>query len=72
MKLRCLILAHDPLDASLVLDAVLLEEVVRLGLCWRFRVGVVQQVLHAEKNRLDRDGWLPRLLLIQDGKTDGT
>ena len=69
--LRRGILAHNLLDAPLVLHAVPLEHVVRLGLGGRLRVGVVEQVLDAQEDLLDRDGRLPRLLLVQDRKADG-
>lgn len=67
--LRRLILAHDSLDPPFVLSLVLLEHVVCLSLGRRFRVGVVQQILDAQQNLLDSNGWLPCLLLVQDGQT---
>lgn len=60
------ILANNLLDPPLVLRAVSLEHVVRLGLGGGLRVGVVEEVLDAEEDLLDRDGRLPRLFLVQD------
>lgn len=60
------VLTNNPSDTLLVLDTILLEEIVGLRLGWRFRVWVVEQVLHAQKDLLDCDGRLPRLLLVQD------
>lgn len=50
---------------------VSLEHVVRLGLGRGLRVGVVEEVLDAEEDLLDGDGWLPRLFLVQDRQADG-
>ena len=58
------------LHASLVLDSVLLEEIVGLGLGGRLGVRVVEKVLHAEGNLLHGDGRLPTLVLVQDRKAD--
>lgn len=58
------------LHASLVLDSVLLEEIVGLGLGGRLGVWVVEKVLHAEGDLLHGDGRLPTLVLVQDRKAD--
>jgi hypothetical protein len=58
-------------DPSLVLDLVFLKEVVRLSLCGRVGVRIVEKVLNAKRNLLDGDGGLPTFLLIQDRQTDG-
>lgn len=64
-------LPHNLLDPPLVLHPVPLVHVVSFGLGRRLRVGVVEQVLHAQEDMLDRDGGFPRLLLVQDGQADG-
>ena len=50
--------------------AVPLEQVVGVRLRRRVWVRVVEQVLDAEKDLLDGDGWLPSLLLVDDGEAD--
>ena len=65
------VLADDSLDLGLVRSLVPLEQVVRLGLGWRVWVWVVKKILHAEQDLFDGDGWLPSLLLVQDGEADG-
>ena len=63
---RCWIVPHDSLDFLLVSLTISLEEVVGIGLRWRIRVWVVEQILDAEKDLFDRDGWLPALFFVQD------
>lgn len=65
------ILLDDPLHASLVLDPILLEEVICVGLGGRLGIWVVQKILNAEKDLLHSDGGLPSLLLVQDRQADG-
>lgn len=38
----------------------------------RLGVGIVEQVLHAQKDLLDRNGWLPRLLFVQDRQANSS
>ncbi len=64
------VLSNDTSNLLLILSAFLLEELVGIGLCRGLRVGVVEEVLHAQKDLLDRDCRLPRLVLIKDGQTD--
>lgn len=70
--LGCWVVSHDPLDLVLVCCAVLLEEIVGIGLCWRVWVGVVEKVLDTEENLLNRNRWLPSFLLVQNGQADGS
>ena len=59
------------LHFPLVRRAVLLEQVVGICLRRRFGVGVVEEVLDADEDLLDSDGWLPGLLLVQYRQADG-
>lgn len=65
-NLRSRVVANDSFDLALICGPILLEQVVSVGLGWRFGVGFVEELLDAEKDLLDGDGWLPTLLLIQD------
>lgn len=69
--LRRRILANYAPDALFVLDLVFLEQIVGVGLGGRLGVGVVEQVLDAQKNLLDRDGRLPGLFLVENRQADG-
>lgn len=70
INLRRWILPNDPLDLILVRRAILLEEVVRISLGWRVGVGVIKQILNAEKNLLYGDRRFPALLFVQDRQAD--
>ena len=66
-----LILANNLLHSPLVCAAVLLEQIVCVGLSGRLWVDLVQEHLDAEQDLLDRDGRLPAFLLIENAKTNG-
>lgn len=59
------------LDLLDVCRPVLLEHVKGLGLGRRIGVGVIEEVLDAQKDLLDGDGGLPGLVLVQDAETHG-
>ena len=65
------VVAHHLLHLLLVRLDILLEEVIRLRLGGRLRVRVVEEVLDAEQDLLDRDGGLPALVLVQYAEADG-
>lgn len=69
--LRRGILAHDLLDAPVVLHTVSLEHVVCLCLGRGLGIGIVEEVLDTEKDLLDRNRWFPSLLLVQDREANG-
>lgn len=62
--------SYDLLNLSIIARAVLLEQVVGVGLSWRLGVGVVKKVLDTEQDLLDGDSWFPALLFVQDGQAD--
>lgn len=66
------VLLDDLLHLLLVGGAILLEQVEGVSLGGRLRVRFVQQRLDAQQDLLDRDGWTPALLFVQDGQADGT
>ena len=68
----CRIVFHNGFDLLFVGLAISFEEVIRISLCWRIGIWIVQQVLDTEENLLDSDGWLPTLFFIQDGKANST
>jgi len=51
---------------ALVTRAILLEHIVRLGLCGRLGIGVIEEILDTEKNLLDRNCRSPSFFLVQD------
>lgn len=62
--------SYDLLNLSIIARAVLLEQVVGVGLSWRLGIGVVKKVLDTEQDLLDGDSWFPALLFVQDGQAD--
>lgn len=70
--LRRRILTDHAANALLIFNLVPLEQVVCVGLRGRFGVGVVEKILDAKQNLLDRDGWFPRLFLVENRQADGT
>lgn len=64
INLWCRILLDHSLDSPFVLNSVLFEEIVCVGLGRRLGVGVVQEVLNTEQDLLYRDRRLPSLLLV--------
>lgn len=71
LRLGCRILPNDALDPLLVFYFIPLEEVVRLGLRGRLGVGIVEQILYAQKDLLDGNGRFPGLVFVEDRKADG-
>jgi hypothetical protein len=69
--LWCWILLHDVLDFLLVCRAVLLEQVERICLRWRFRVRLVKQRLDTEEDLLDSNSRSPAFFLVKDGQAHG-
>ena len=65
------ILLDHTLHLSLVSGPILLVEVVGVRLGGRVWIGVVEQVLHAQKDLSDRDGRFPAVLFVEDGEADG-
>jgi len=63
---------NDALDFSLICSLILLEQIVRVGLSWRFGIRGIQQFLDAKKDLLDRDSGLPSLFFVQNRQTDGS
>merc|ERR1740121_633761 len=59
------------LHSAEVLRLVRGKKPVRLLLRRRGRVGVVEEVLDAEKDLADGDCWLPILVLVQDAQAHG-
>ena len=57
-------------NSLLIFGAVLAIAGVGLGLGRVLDVGVVQEILDAEEDLLDRDGRPPILLLVQEGQAD--
>jgi hypothetical protein len=72
MCLRRRVLLDNALDPPLVLDFVLFEQVVGLGLGRRLGVRVVKQILDSQEDLLDRNGGAPCLFLVENGQADGT
>lgn len=70
--LKCGVLLDDLPHFLLVRGAVFLVEVVGLSLRGRLRVGVIQEVLDTQQDLLNRNRRFPRLLLVQNRKTDGS
>lgn len=66
------VLLHNLLDLLLVRLTILLEQIVRFGLCRRFGIGVIKEVLDTKKDLLDRDRRLPPFLFVEDRETDST
>lgn len=60
------VLLDDLADSSLVCRAVLLEQIVGIGLRGRLGVRVIEQILDTQQDRLDCDGRAPGLLFVQD------
>lgn len=60
------IVFHNGFDLLLVGLAISLEKVVGIGLRRRIRVWIVEQILDAEEDLFDGDGWLPALFFVQD------
>jgi hypothetical protein len=69
--LRRRVLLNDLLDLALVRSLVFLEQVKRIGLRWRLRVGLVEQRLNAQQNLLDVYRWLPAFFFVEDAQADG-
>jgi hypothetical protein len=70
--LRRWILTDDLFDFCLVRCPILLEQVIGFGLCRRFWIWIVEEILNTEENLLDGDSWLPSFFFVQDGKADGS
>lgn len=64
INLWCRVLLDHSLDSSFVLNSVLFEEIVCIGLSGRLGVGVVQEVLNTKQDLLYRDRRLPSLLFV--------
>jgi len=62
--LRSRMFPDNTLDLVLICHSILLEEVVRVGLRWRVGVGVVEEVLNAEKDLLDGNCGLPAFFFV--------
>lgn len=60
------IVFHNGFDLLFVSLAISLEEVVGIGLRWRIGVWIVEEILDAEEDLFDGDGWLPALFFVQD------
>ena len=69
---RCRIFFDDVLNLLLVCLTIPLEEIVSVSLCWRVRIGVVEQILDAKKDLFDSNSRLPTFLFIQYRETDCT
>lgn len=70
-RLHGRIFLHDLLDATFICGAILLEEVVGLGLCRRIGVRVIQQVLDTQQELLDGNGGAPCFLLVENREAYG-
>lgn len=55
---------------SLVNQRFASEKLVRVYLCRIAEIGRIEPFLDAEQDLFDRDGWFPRLLLVQDREAD--
>lgn len=62
---------HDLTDSLLVGLAIVLVERVGVRLRRRVEIRIVQQILDAAEDLLDRDRGLPSLLLVQDRQANG-
>lgn len=60
------IVFHNGFDLLFVSLAISLEEIVGIGLRWRIRIWIVEEILDAEEDLLDGDGWLPAFFFVQD------
>lgn len=60
------VLLDYALDSSLVLGAVFLKQIIRLGLSGGFGVRGVEKILNAQRDLLYRDSGLPSLFLVED------
>lgn len=58
-------MSSDPL---FILETILTEDGVCLGLCRVLDIGIVEQLLDAHQDLLDRDGGAPVLLIIEEGE----
>ena len=57
-------------DSLLVLSAILLEEIVGVGLRRTIWVDLVKQHLNSEQDFLDSDGWFPSLFFVEYTQAD--
>lgn len=62
---------HDLLHLAFVCRPVPPEHVIGFGLRRRFGVRVVQELLDADQDLLDRDGGSPGLFFVEDGQANG-
>lgn len=69
--LRRRVLSDDPLDFGFICCLVFLKEVVCIRLRWRIGIWVIEKILDAQQDLLDRDCRLPAFLLVQNRQTDG-
>lgn len=51
---------------ALITWAILLEHIVRLGLCGRLGIGVIEKILDTEKNLFDCNCRSPAFFFVQD------
>lgn len=65
------IVSDNSLDLAFVCSSILLEQIVRIGLCWRVGVGFIEKLLDPKENLLNSDCRLPTFFLIQNRQADG-
>lgn len=69
-RLERRVLPDNLLHSSFVRRAILLEEIVCVGLCRGFGVGIIKQILDTQQNLLNGDCRLPGFFFVQDRETD--
>lgn len=69
-RLERRVLPDNLLHSSFIRRAILLEEIVCVGLCGGFRVGIVKQVLDTQQNLFNGDCRLPGFFFVQNREAD--
>lgn len=71
-RLKRRVLPDNLLYSPFICRAVFLKEIVRVGLGRGFGVGIVKQILNAQKNLLYGNRGFPGFFFVQDRETHGT